>query len=141
MTLSLAHDPRTCSRSQWKSSTASSHKERTTFHVTPEFGKQAISSFSRADLQNFLDLKARKRLWYSDVSHLRRDLKQMFELADSGAAGRIVCCSESLEGTYGLASSGARMPNITLVRASMLSARASIRRSPSPAAELACSVR
>ena len=50
-------------------------------------------------------------------------------------------CIESLEGTYGLASSGARMPNITLVRASMLSARASIRRSPSPAAELACSVR
>src|SRR5881409_3816896 len=76
MTLSLAHDPRTCSRSQWKSSTASSHRERTTFHVTPEFGKQAISSFSRADLQNFLDVKARKRLWYSDVSHLLRDLKQ-----------------------------------------------------------------
>jgi hypothetical protein len=44
------------------------HKERTTFHVTPEFDKQAISSFSRDDLQNFLDLKARKRLSYNNVS-------------------------------------------------------------------------
>ena len=70
-------------RRKWKSSTASSTGERISFHVTSEFGKRAITSFSRDELQDFLDLKARKGLSYSVVSHLRWDLKQIFELAVS----------------------------------------------------------
>ena len=70
-------------RRKWKSSTASSTGERISFHVTSEFGKRGISSFSRDELQNFLDLKARKGLSDSVVSHLRWDLKHIFELAVS----------------------------------------------------------
>ena len=44
---------------------------------------EAIASFSRDELQDFLDRKAQKGLSYSVVSHLRWDLKQIFELAVS----------------------------------------------------------
>jgi hypothetical protein len=51
------------------------------FHLVSEFGKRAINGFSRYELQDFLDHKAKKGLSYSVVSHLRWDLKQIFELA------------------------------------------------------------
>src|SRR5215831_13480951 len=70
-------------RRKWKRSTASSNQERIRFHLITEFGKRAISSFSRDELQDYLDLKAIKGLSYSVVSHLRWDLKQIFELAAS----------------------------------------------------------
>ncbi len=47
-------------RRKWKSSTASSTGDRISFHVTSEFGKRAITSFSRDELQNFLDLQSQK---------------------------------------------------------------------------------
>jgi integrase len=68
-------------RRKWKRSTASSNRDRINFHVICEFGKRGIGSFSRHELQDFLDHKAKKGLSYSVVGHLRWDLKQLFELA------------------------------------------------------------
>jgi len=70
-------------RRKWKRSTASSNQERISFHLISEFGKRSISSFSRDELQDYLDLKAKKGLSYSVVSHFRWDLRQIFDLAVS----------------------------------------------------------
>ena len=68
-------------RRKWKRSTALSNQERISFHLISEFGKRGINQFNRDELQVFLDRKAKKGLSYSVVSHLRWDLKQIFELA------------------------------------------------------------
>jgi len=68
-------------RRKWKRSTASSNQERISLHLISEFGKRGINRFNRDELQEFLDHKAKKGLSYSVVSHLRWDLKQIFELA------------------------------------------------------------
>jgi site-specific recombinase XerD len=68
-------------RRKWKRSTALSNQERISFHLISEFGKRGINQFNRDELQEFLDHKAKKGLSYSVVSHLRWDLKQIFELA------------------------------------------------------------
>ncbi len=49
--------------------------------MVPEFGERALGSFSRDELQSLLERKSAKGLSYSVVSHLRWDLKQIFDLA------------------------------------------------------------
>ena len=115
---------------------ASTNEENITY-----FGIQqaAITSFSRDELQDFLDLKVRRgrRTELSvTLAEPEADLRTGRVLAQAGWSASGKACA-----TYGFASSGVRMPYSTLVRASMLSARASMRSSPSSAAALACSVR
>jgi integrase len=68
-------------RRKWKPSTAQSNEQRVNYHLVPEFGERALGSFSRDELQSLLERKSAKGLSYSVVSHLRWDLKQIFDLA------------------------------------------------------------
>src|SRR5437879_3788443 len=68
-------------RRKWKSSTAACNLDRLKHHLTCEFGGRALGTFTRTELQNFLDRKAASGLSFSTVDHLRWDLKQIFEIA------------------------------------------------------------
>jgi integrase len=52
-----------------------------THHLTSEFSGRTLASFTRTELQDFLDRKTLLGLSFSTVDHLRWDLKQIFDLA------------------------------------------------------------
>ena len=66
---------------RWKRSTIMTNKDRINFHLLSEFGTRPLGSFTRDDLQAFLDRKAKDGLSYSVVGHLRWDLRQVFGMA------------------------------------------------------------
>jgi len=65
---------------KWKASTASTTAGRINSHIRKDFRDRAIDSFTREELQEFLDRKAQD-LSFSMVDHLRHDLKIIFRLA------------------------------------------------------------
>ncbi len=70
-------------RRKWKRSTAYCNIDRIRHHVTAEFPERLLSSFTREELQEFLERKAAAGLSFSTVDHLRWDLNQLFDLAVS----------------------------------------------------------
>ena len=68
-------------RRKWKESTAGTNESRLRFHVLSEFSGRTLGSFTRNELQDFLDRKATAGLSFYVVDHLRWDLRQIFRLA------------------------------------------------------------
>jgi hypothetical protein len=68
-------------RRKWKDSTTGTNEDRIGHHVLSQFASRTLGSFSRDDLQRFLDEKAAAGLSFSTVDHLRWDLLQIFEMA------------------------------------------------------------
>lgn len=68
---------------KWKRSTRLTNEDRFRIHLTPVFGTRSLGSFTRNELQAFLDQKAEAGLSYSTVAHLRWDLRQIFRMAVS----------------------------------------------------------
>jgi integrase len=66
-------------RRKWKHSTAMTNEDRLRVHFAPVFSERTLGSFTRDELQAFLDEKS--RLSYSVVAHLRWDLRQIFRMA------------------------------------------------------------
>ena len=66
---------------KWKDSTAECNEERIGFHLMPIFGERGLSSFTRDELQEFLERKTDSGLSYSLVAHLRWDMNQVFKMA------------------------------------------------------------
>lgn len=66
---------------KWKSSTTACNAARFDVHLFLPFEERALSTFSRDELQAFLDRKAAVGLSHSIVAHLRWDLRQIFRLA------------------------------------------------------------
>jgi hypothetical protein len=63
-------------RRKWKLSTAACNLDRLKHHLTCEFVGRTLGSFTRDELQDFLDRKAASGMSFSTVDHLRWDLKQ-----------------------------------------------------------------
>lgn len=68
-------------RRKWKRSTAMTTEDRIMRHIVGHFGKRAVGSFTRDELQDFLEEKAKGEFSMSILSHLRWDLKQIFDMA------------------------------------------------------------
>src|SRR6266852_9697259 len=68
-------------RRKWKRSTVMTNEDRLAHHLTSEFGSRSLGSFSREEVQGFLDRKAAAGLSFSTVNHLRWELKQIFDMA------------------------------------------------------------
>ena len=68
-------------RRKWKASTTACNESRIELHLLATFKGAPLKSFSRDQLQTFLDRKAGGGLSYSIVAHLRWDLRQIFRLA------------------------------------------------------------
>ena len=67
---------------KWKQSTRENNVNRISVHLVAPFGDRELSGFRRDELQDLLDLKARKdELSFSMVDHLRWDMKQIFDMA------------------------------------------------------------
>jgi integrase len=66
---------------KWKRSTASCNAYRFRRHLMPEFGSRPLGTFTRIELQDFLDRKTAAGHSFSTVDHLKWDLKQIFGLA------------------------------------------------------------
>jgi len=66
---------------KWKRSTADTNINRVDTHVISVFSTRLVASFKRDELQDFLDAKSKSGLSFSVLSHLRWDLKQIFDLA------------------------------------------------------------
>jgi integrase len=66
---------------KWKASTAENNVNRVSVHLVSEFGERELASFRRDELQDLLDRKAKDRLSFSVVDHLRWDMKQVFDMA------------------------------------------------------------
>lgn len=67
---------------KWKASTRGSTMNRILIHLVAPLKDRELAGFTRDELQDLLDLKARKEaLSFSMVDHLRWDLKQVFEMA------------------------------------------------------------
>ena len=64
---------------KWKASTAETNESRVRHHILGCFGNRKLGSFTRVELQDFLDAKA-EVLSFSVVDHLRWDLRQILEL-------------------------------------------------------------
>lgn len=73
-------------RRKWKQSTCGVNENRIEVHLISEFGDRELGTFTRDELQDFLDSKGSK-LSYSVVAHLRWDLRQIFQMAV--AEGRV----------------------------------------------------
>lgn len=67
-------------RRKWKRSTAMTNEDRIAHYLTSELGPRSLGSFERDELQDLLDAKGRTHSFYV-VSHLRWDLKQIFDMA------------------------------------------------------------
>jgi integrase len=67
-------------RRKWKRSTAMTNEDRITRYLTSELGPRSLGSFERDELQGLLDARGRK-LSFHVVTHLRWDLKQIFDMA------------------------------------------------------------
>ena len=68
-------------RRRWKTSTMTCNIDRLRHHLPCEFNGRPPSSFTRDELQDFLDRKAASGLSFSTVDHLRWDLKDIFGMA------------------------------------------------------------
>jgi integrase len=68
-------------RRKWKRSTAATNEDRLRVHLISEFTERTLGSFTRDELQDFLDHKAARGLSYSVVAHLRWDLRQILGMA------------------------------------------------------------
>lgn len=66
-------------RRKWKRSSAMTNEARLRAHILDAFAQRTLGSFSREELQSFLDSKAARS--YSTVAHLRWDLRQIFRMA------------------------------------------------------------
>jgi len=67
---------------KWKDSTRENNVNRISVHLVRPFGDRELASFRRDELQDSLDLKAKKDgLSFSVVDHLRWDMKQIFDMA------------------------------------------------------------
>ena len=66
---------------KWKGSTLISNRDRIHHYLTSEFGSFMLTSFTRDQLQAFLDRKSAVGLSFSTVDHLRWDLNQIFKFA------------------------------------------------------------
>src|SRR5665213_3122925 len=74
---------------KWKDSTRENNVNRVSVHLVAPFGDRELSGFRRDELQDLLDLKAKKDgLSFSVVDHLRWDMKQIFDMAV--AEGQVV---------------------------------------------------
>jgi integrase len=72
-------------RGKWKISTAMVEEDRLNFHLVRRLEERPLAAITRAELQKFLEVKARK-LSKSVVSHLRFRLRSIFDLAISEGA-------------------------------------------------------
>jgi len=68
-------------KENWKASTAACNVDRLKHHVLCEFAGRTLGTFTRVELQDFLDKKAGVGLSFSTVDHLRWDLKHIFFMA------------------------------------------------------------
>jgi integrase len=66
---------------KWKESTAQTSKQRIEHHLVGDLGSLLLESVGREELQEFLENKAASGLSASIVSHLRWDLRAIFQLA------------------------------------------------------------
>ena len=67
---------------KWKDLTWENKVNRISVHLVAAFRGREIAGFRRDELQDLLDLKAKKdELSFSVVDHLRWDMKQIFDLA------------------------------------------------------------
>jgi integrase len=67
---------------KWKDSTRENNVNRISVHLVAAFPDRELPSFRRDELQDLLDLKAKRdELSFSVVDHLRWDLKQIFDMA------------------------------------------------------------
>lgn len=66
---------------KWKRSSAMTNEGRLGAYLLPVFADRSLGSFSRNELQTFLDEKAARGLSFSTVAHLRWDLRQIFRMA------------------------------------------------------------
>jgi integrase len=67
---------------KWKHSTRDNNVNRISVHLIAVFERRELSSFRRDELQDLLDVKAKRdELSFSTVDHLRWDLKQIFDMA------------------------------------------------------------
>jgi integrase len=66
-------------RRKWKESTAMTNRDRIQRDIVTPFGEREMRTFTRDELQGFLDSKS--SLSFSTVDHLRWDLNQMFGMA------------------------------------------------------------
>jgi integrase len=67
---------------KWKDSTRENNVNRVSVHLVAPYGDRELSGFRRDELQDLLDLKAKKDgLSFSVVDHLRWDMKQIFDMA------------------------------------------------------------
>jgi integrase len=64
---------------KWKTSTLMTNKDRVRREIVGTFGKRQLRTFTRDELQSFLDSKS--SLSFSTVEHLRWDLRQIFKMA------------------------------------------------------------
>jgi integrase len=68
-------------RRRWKESSKGTTEHRIKYHIASELGDRTLRSFTRDQLQDFLDAKTTAKLSFSVVDHLRWDLNSMFSLA------------------------------------------------------------
>lgn len=66
-------------RGKWKTSTAYENEVRLKYHLTRLYASRIVDSFSRDELQRFLNQKAAEYS-YSVVAHLRWTLRQVFRM-------------------------------------------------------------
>src|SRR5262252_2024808 len=64
---------------KWKTSTAMTNKDRIKREIVTALGQRELRTFTRDDLQAFLDSKS--SMSFSTVDHLRWDFRQIFEMA------------------------------------------------------------
>ena len=70
-------------RGRWKDSTWMTSENRITVHLVSEFGDIPMREITLERLQQFLEAKAASGLSFSVVSHLRWELRAIFEMARS----------------------------------------------------------
>lgn len=69
-------------RRKWKRSTADNNVNRVTVHLVKPFRERELRSFTRDELQDLLDRKAKvEKLSFSVVDHLKWDLSQILGMA------------------------------------------------------------
>lgn len=68
-------------RRKWKRSSTMTNEARLRCYIMPGFSERSLGSFTRDELQGFIDEKVVAGLSFSTVAHLRWDLRQIFRMA------------------------------------------------------------
>ncbi len=68
-------------RRKWKRSSTMTNEGRLRIYLLSAFSERTLGSFTRDELQSFLDDKANAGLSFSTVAHLRWDLRQILRMA------------------------------------------------------------